>query len=50
MKKLMSILIGLSLVLGSIVAMSAQTGKSSHSVELMKKKKKKGGKKGGGPY
>lgn len=49
MRKLTSILIGLSLVLGTIVAMSAQTGKSSHSVELMKKKKKKG-KKGGGPY
>ena len=46
MKKLMSLVIGLSLVMGMITATFAQTGKSSHSVELMKKKKKKG-KKGG---
>jgi hypothetical protein len=47
MKKLMSIMIGLSLVMGMITATFAQTGKSNHSIELMKKKKK--GKKGGGP-
>jgi hypothetical protein len=45
MKKLMSIVIGLSLVMGMITATFAQTGKSNHSIELMRKKKK--GKKGG---
>jgi hypothetical protein len=49
MRKFTSILIGLSLLSGIVVAMSAQTGKSNHSIELTKKKKKKG-KKGGGPY
>jgi len=48
-KKLMSILIGCSLIVGTMAATYAQTGKSSQSIELMKRKRKKPGKKNG-PY